>query len=85
MKQTAVKWLDKELWSLRLQLRGGEISIQDFGKQEIKLLEQAKEMEVNFITEIDHRLSVIEDYAKGEAGDEITKLRKYIEETYGKE
>lgn len=48
---TAVEWLDKELWSLRLQLRGGEISIQDFGKQEIKLIEQAKQLEKQQIIE----------------------------------
>jgi hypothetical protein len=33
-----------------------------------------------YIADIDHRLSVIEDYAKGEVGDEITKLRMYINE-----
>ena len=47
-------------------------------------IEQAKAMEKKQIMDIDYRLSVIEDYAKGEAGDEITKLRKYIDETYGK-
>ena len=36
------------------------------------------------IADIDYRLSIIEDYANGEAGVEITKLRKYISETYGK-
>lgn len=47
-------------------------------------IEQHKKTMSNLITDIDHRLSVIEDYASGEAGVEITKLRKYIEETYAK-
>lgn len=47
--------------------------------------EQHKKTAADLITDIDHRLSVIEDYANGEAGIEITKLRKYIEETYGKD
>lgn len=73
MKKSAVKWLFQQLW--------------DKPKDKFTwyaLREQATQMEVSFITEIDHRLSVIEDYAKGEAGDEITKLRKYISENYGK-
>ena len=79
MKQTAVEWLINH-WK-KLQSEREKMSWQ----QIIDITELAKEMEVNFITDIDHRLSVIEDYAKGEAGDEITKLRKYIEETYGKQ
>ena len=74
-KQTAVEWLVEQYdKSFILKVNNVMTSI----------IEQAKAMEVNFITEIDHRLSVIEDYAKGEAGDEITKLRKYISENYGK-
>jgi len=49
----------------------------------ISIFEEAKEMEKEQIIDIDYRLSVIEDYAKGEAGDEITNLRKYINENYG--
>jgi hypothetical protein len=43
--QTSVEWLDNELWKLRLKLRGGEISIKFYFEQEVKLIEQAKEME----------------------------------------
>jgi len=77
MKQTAVEWL----WDI---LTTSFWEYKTFEEQK-EIIEKAKQMEVNFITDIDHRLSVIEDYAKGEAGVEITKLRKYIEETYGKQ
>lgn len=76
MKQTAVEWL----WDI---LTTSFWEYKTFEEQK-EIIEKAKQMEVNFITDIDHRLSVIEDYAKGEAGVEITKLRKYISETYGK-
>ena len=44
-QQTAVEWLDNELWKIRLKLRGGEISIGLYSEQEVKLIEQAKQME----------------------------------------
>lgn len=72
MKQTAVEWLVDRLPT---------IDKNDPYYEDI--IQQAKAMEKEQIMDIDYRLSVIEDYAKGEAGDEITKLRKYIDETYG--
>lgn len=48
-----------------------------------KVIEEARKMESDryaIIEEIDFKLAQIEDYAKGEAGDEITKLRKYIQD-----
>lgn len=82
VQQTAVDWLAKELWSLRLQLRGGEISIQDFGKQEIKLLEQAKQIEEEQIAEswndgnfLGRNPNILADYDNG---------KKYFIETYKK-
>jgi|688.fasta_scaffold2502813_2 hypothetical protein len=44
-QQTAVEWLDNELWKLRLKVRGQEISIDIYFKEEAKLILQAKEME----------------------------------------
>jgi len=44
-KQTAVEWLDNELWALKLKLRGGEISLDFYFEQKIKLINQAKKME----------------------------------------
>ena len=43
--QTSVEWLDNELWKLRLNLRGGEVSIKFYLEQEARLILQAKEME----------------------------------------
>lgn len=37
-----------------------------------------------YVADIDEKLAVIEDYAKGEAGVEITKLRKHISSNYVK-
>ena len=77
-KQTAVQWLInrwKKLQSEQEKMTWNQI---------IQITELAKELEKEQIIDIDYRLSVIEDYAKGEAGDEITNLRKYINETYGK-
>lgn len=61
---------------------------EDYLTTPISVLRYISELEkrnADSITDIDNRLSVIEDYANGEAGVEITKLRKYIEETYGKD
>jgi hypothetical protein len=77
-KVTAVEWLInrwKKLQSEQEKMTWNQI---------IQMTELAKELEKKQIIDIDYRLSVIEDYAKGEAGDEITKLRIYIDETYGK-
>lgn len=60
---------------------------EDYLTTPISVLRYISELEkrnADLITDIDNRLSVIEDYASGEAGVEITKLRKYIEETYAK-
>jgi 2-polyprenyl-3-methyl-5-hydroxy-6-metoxy-1,4-benzoquinol methylase len=76
--QTAVEWLVEEL--------NQKIDFIPMEKWDMirNIVQQAKAMEKQQIIDIDYRLSVIEDYAKGEAGDEITNLRKYINETYGK-
>jgi hypothetical protein len=50
-KQTAVEWLDNELWALKLKLRGGEISLDFYFEQKIKLINQAKQMEKEQIKE----------------------------------
>lgn len=55
-----------------------------FNKTDAEIICESLNQKDNIINDIDHRLSVIEDYAKGEAGVEITKLRKYISENYGK-
>ena len=56
---------------------------EDYLTTPISVLRYVSELEkrnTDLITDIDHRLSVIEDYANGEAGVEITKLRAYINE-----
>jgi len=77
-KQTAVEWLSERL--IRMIPTINPIYKKDIDTY----LQQAKEMEKEQIMDIDYRLSVIEDYAKGEVGDEITKLRSELEEYYGK-
>jgi hypothetical protein len=51
-----------------------------------ELIDQAKQIGNNKFIEamldIDMKLALIEDYAKGEVGTEITKLRSYIEDKY---
>jgi hypothetical protein len=82
MKQTAVEWLIERLSSSKyIYNLMEEIECQSTIVQP-DIFEQAKAMEKEQIIDIDYRLSVIEDYAKGEAGDEITNLRKYINETF---
>jgi hypothetical protein len=75
---TAVEWLVEELEKHHT-------------KTDIKntvAFNQAKAMEKeyknNLIDKIDYELMVIEDYAKGEAGEEITKLRSKLEECRNK-
>jgi hypothetical protein len=75
-KQTAVEWLIQNI------VEDQTIKAKSMSEW-ISIFEEAKEMEKEQIIDIDYRLSVIEDYAKGEAGDEITNLRKYINENYG--
>ncbi len=75
-KVTAVEWLVNR-WK-KLQSKQEKMT----WNQIIQITELAKELEKEQIIDIDHRLSVIEDYAKGEAADEITKLRKYIAQTF---
>jgi hypothetical protein len=79
MKQTAVNFLIEQMF-----VKSGIQVTKDNNPDLFDLFDQALEMERQQIIDIDYRLSVIEDYAKGEAADEITKLRKYINETYGK-
>jgi hypothetical protein len=79
IKQTAVNFLIEQMF-----VKSGIEVTKDNNPDLFDLFDQAIEMERQQIIDIDHRLSVIEDYAKGEAADEITKLRKYINETYEK-
>ncbi len=79
MKLTAVDWLEEI------------IAYKDMGEVPMwiyELFDQAKAMEKeyknNLIDKIDYELMVIEDYAKGEAGEEITKLRSKLEECRNK-
>ena len=56
---------------------------EDYLTTPISVLRYISELEkrnADLITDIDHRLSVIEDYASGEAGVEITKLRELLNE-----
>jgi hypothetical protein len=69
-KQTAVSWLVEQIDNPHTLYWLREA------------IDQALEMERQQIIDIDYRLSVIEDYAKGEAADEITKLRKYLTQTF---
>lgn len=76
-KQTVVKWLEQEFVKL-------EQTIGVHGKM-YELIERAKQMEQEFLDDIDFDLAAVEDYAKGETGDAITKLRKKIQTLkYGK-
>jgi hypothetical protein len=78
-KQTAVQWLQLQIDNKDM----GEIPMWVY-----EFIEQAKAMEKeyknNLIDKIDYELMVIEDYAKGEAGEEITKLRSKLEECRNK-
>jgi hypothetical protein len=67
MSKTAIQWLAEKMMHPQIYN---------------PYIDQALEMERQQIIDIDYRLSVIEDYAKGEAADEITKLRKYINQTF---
>lgn len=80
MKQTAVEFLFEQVNDLDWRNLIGE--------KKIEIFEQAKAMESeqrdDIINQIDMELALIEDYARGEAGEEITKLRKYIDKIYRK-
>jgi hypothetical protein len=73
-KQTAVEWLDNQLWNLRLKLRGGEISFNLYFEQEVKLIEQAKEMEKQQKIDAYDYHRCIGNFENGE---------QYYNETYG--
>ena len=77
IKQTAVNFLIEQMF-----LKSGIEVTKDNNPDLFDLFNQAIEMERQQIIDIDYRLSVIEDYAKGEAADEITKLRKYVAKTF---
>jgi hypothetical protein len=77
IKQTAVNFLIEQMF-----VKSGIEVTKDNNPDLFDLFDQALEMERQQIINIDHRLSVIEDYAKGEVGDEITKLRKYVAQTF---
>jgi len=44
-KQTAVEWLEKEIYSISLEVFDGFLTFNEFMEQREKLFEQAKEME----------------------------------------
>jgi hypothetical protein len=77
-QHTAVEWLDNELWKLRLKLRGGEVSIKFYLKQEARLILQAEEMFQQQIEAAWKR----GDGEHDKVADELSK--KYYTETYGK-
>jgi hypothetical protein len=70
-KQTAVQWLEKQF--VKLETTIGVHGIM------YELIEQAKAMEKehkkDMLMDIDTDLSLIEDFAKGELGNNITELR----------
>ena len=79
---TAVEWLDNELWALKLKLRGGEISLDFYFEQKIKLINQAKEMEREQMWEY-----IKKNYCIGHNSLEFHRLEfeQYYNETYKKE
>ena len=70
-QQTAVQWLEKQF--VKLETTIGVHGIM------YELIEQAKAMEKehkkDMLMDIDTDLSLIEDFAKGELGNNITELR----------
>jgi hypothetical protein len=76
-KQTAVEWLDNELYNLRLKLRGFEISFDLYFEQEVKLIEQAKAMEKEQI------LFAYNDGAMGAFEKTYKGMHEYYNENYG--
>jgi hypothetical protein len=78
-KQTAVEWLDNELWALKLKLRGGEISLDFYFEQKIKLINQAIEMEKEQMLEY-----IKKNYCIGHKSLEFHRLEfeEYYNETY---
>jgi hypothetical protein len=75
--QTSVEWLDSELWKLRLKLRGEEISLTFYFEQEVKLIEQAKEMHKEEITEAHLQGLFAKHTMRGEA-----QAEQYYTQTY---
>jgi hypothetical protein len=84
MKQTAVDLFCTTITEHIEAVFNGSIQLDEFEKRMRQSYGEAKDLERQQIIDIDYRLSVIEDYAKGEVGDEITKLRSELKEYYGK-
>jgi hypothetical protein len=80
---TAVEWLDNELWKLRLKLRGGEISLDFYCEQEVKLIEQAKAMEKEQIMDFTMQMHKI-DCSKTGTDILLNEAELYYNETYNK-
>jgi|688.fasta_scaffold597770_2 hypothetical protein len=78
---TAVDWL-----RIEINKRGPKENNPPEWLQELYTQAKAMEKEYknNLIDKIDYELMVIEDYAKGEVGEEITKLRSKLEECRNK-
>jgi len=81
-KQTAVEWLDNELWALKLKLRGGEISLDFYFEQKIKLINHAKQMEKEHI--MDAHIAGMEFIAV-DPNKYVEDAEQYYNETYKKE
>jgi hypothetical protein len=81
-KETAVEWLDNELWGLKLKLRGGEISLDFYFEQQIKLINQAKEMEKEQIMEA-HIAGM--EFIAVHPNKYVEDAEQYYNETYKKE
>lgn len=79
LQQTAVEWLYNHLFPTKL-----DASTEEEWNKIDAIFEQAKAMErqqqKDILMDIDLDLAMIEDYAKGELGNNITKLRVKIDE-----
>ena len=62
MKQTAVEWLEEQMFNLQIELKKEKISLTKYEWIRLELLQQAKEMEERQIikTWYDFKMSVIE-------------------------
>ena len=62
MKQTAVEWLEEQMFNLQIELKKEKISLTKYEWIRLELLQQAKEMEERQIikTWYDCKMSVIE-------------------------
>lgn len=75
--QTAVEWLVE-----KFDLTSDSPIIKNVVDQAKAMEKQQSEQKDSIISQIDLELCLIEDYAKGEAGDAITLLRKKINNYY---